>query len=32
MFYGTDYLAGVIVALALLGFVGFVLDELRRKP
>lgn len=29
-FYGTDYLAGVMLALALLGFIGFALDEVRR--
>lgn len=29
-FHGTDYLAGAILALALLGLIGFILDELRR--
>ncbi len=29
-FYGTDYLAGVLLTLALLGFIGFVTDELHR--
>lgn len=30
-FHGTDWLAGVIVALAIVGLVGFVIHELRRR-